>query len=77
MDSQGNLISVSVDSEGSLSAGAPRTLFQSHARSTVSSSDLSSYDVMPEGQRFLVDRYVKPSQTPPLRIILNAVGGRE
>jgi Tol biopolymer transport system component len=52
LDSQGNLVSVSVDSEGTLSAGTPKTLFQSHARSNVSSSDLFSYDVMPDGQRF-------------------------
>jgi len=75
LDSQGNLVSVAVDSEGTLSAGTPRILFQSHARSPVSSSDLFSYDVMPDGQRFLIDRYVKPPETPPLTIILNAVSG--
>jgi Tol biopolymer transport system component len=77
LDSQGNLVSVSVDSEGTLSAGTPRTLFQSHARSNVSSSDLFSYDVTPDGQRFLIDRYVKPSQTPPLNIILNSLSGTQ
>ncbi|HEY1730532.1 MAG TPA: protein kinase [Terriglobales bacterium] len=77
LDSQGNLVSVSVDSEGTLSAGTPKTLFQSHARSNVSSSDLFSYDVMPDGQRFLIDRYVKPPETPPLSIILNAVSDRQ
>ena len=77
LDSQGNLISVSVDSEGTLSAGTPKTLFQSHARSNVSSSDLFSYDVTPDGQRFLIDRYVKPPETPPLSIILNAVSGMQ
>jgi len=30
---------------------------------------------MPDGQRFLIDRYVKPPETPPLTIILNAVSG--
>ncbi len=72
IDSQGFLVSVPVDSEGNLSSGAPKQLFQSHARTSVSSSDLFSYDVTPDGQRFLIDQYVKPPQTPPLRIILNA-----
>jgi serine/threonine protein kinase/dipeptidyl aminopeptidase/acylaminoacyl peptidase len=77
LDTKGNLVSVSVNSEGSLSTGAPTVLFQPHARATVSSSDLFSYDVTPDGKRFLVDRYVKPAQTPPLNIILHAVAGRE
>ena len=72
IDFQGNLIAVPVHSEGTLSTDAPKELFQSHARSAVSSSDLFSYDVTPDGQRFLIDRYVKPASTQPLSIILNA-----
>jgi hypothetical protein len=64
-----------VNSEGSLSTGAPTPLFQTQARADVSSSDMFSYDVTPDGQRFLVDRYVKPAQTPPLSIILHAAAG--
>ncbi len=73
IDLQGNLVSVPVDNGDTLSTGTPKMLFQSHGRSTVSSSDLFTYDVTPDGQRFLVDRYVKPQETPPLNIILNAV----
>ena len=75
LDPKGNLVSVAVNSEGSLSTGAPTTLFQTRARAAVSSSDVFSYDVTPDGKRFLVDRYVKPAQTPPLSIILNATTG--
>ncbi len=77
LDPKGNLVSVAVNSEGSLSTGAPTPLFQTHARATVSSSDLFTYDVTPDGKRFLVDRYVKPAQTPPLNIILHATTGAD
>ncbi len=77
LDPKGNLVSVAVSSEGSLSTGAPTTLFQTHARSSVSSSDFFSYDVTPDGNRFLVDRYVRPAQTPPLDIVLHATAGAD
>lgn len=77
LDPKGYLVAAAVDSENSLSTGATTPLFQTHTRTAVSSSDVSSYDVTPDGQRFLVDRYVKPPETPPLNIILNSVGGSE
>ncbi len=77
IDFQGNVLAVPVNSEGSLSTGTPQPLFQSHARSAVSSSDLYSYDVTPDGQRFLIDRYRKPSSTQPLSIILNSTTGNQ
>jgi len=66
------LVSVEVSSEGSLSTGTPAPLFQTRARSPISSSDIFSYDVTPDGKRFLVDRYVKPTSVPSLSIILQA-----
>jgi dipeptidyl aminopeptidase/acylaminoacyl peptidase len=77
IDFQGNVVAVPVNSEGSLSTGTPKRLFQSHARSAVSSSDLFSYDVTPDGQRFLIDRYMKPATTPPLSIILNSTSANQ
>jgi Tol biopolymer transport system component len=77
LDPKGNLASVTVNSVGSLSTGAPTVLFQTHARASVSSSDLFTYDVTPDGKRFLVDRYVKPAQTPPLSVILHAITGAD
>lgn len=76
LDFKRNLVAVPVSSEGSLSTGTPTILFQSHARSSVSSSDLFSYDVTPDGKRFLIDRYIKPVTTPPLSIILNSTNAR-
>jgi dipeptidyl aminopeptidase/acylaminoacyl peptidase len=74
LDTKGNMVAVAVNSEGTLSTGVPTPLFQTHTRASVSSSDFFSYDVTPDGQRFLIDRYVKPGETPPLSIILNALG---
>jgi hypothetical protein len=50
-------------------------LFQSQFRAQVSSTDLFTYDVTKDGQRFLVNRYAKPQQVVPLRIVLNAIAG--
>ncbi len=63
---------VPVSTEGTFSPGNPVTLFQSQLRAPVSSTDLFSYDVTKDGQRFLVNRYIKPEQVAPLRIVLNA-----
>ncbi len=66
------LTAVPVSTEGTFSTGNPIPLFQSQIRTIVSSTDLFSYDVSKDGQRFLVNRYTKPAQVPPLGIILNA-----
>lgn len=63
---------VPVSSEGSFSTGNPTPLFRTQLRAQVSSTDLFSYDVTKDGQRFLVNRYAKPAQVAPLHIVLNA-----
>jgi eukaryotic-like serine/threonine-protein kinase len=67
------LTAVSVnDDGGTLSTGTPQTLFQLNGRAPVSSTDLLTYDVTKDGQRFLVNRYLKPASVPPLNIVFNA-----
>jgi Tol biopolymer transport system component len=66
------LMAVPVTAEGGLSTGSPVPLFQIRGRSIVSSTDLFSYDVTADGQRFLVNQYVRPTQILPLNIVLNA-----
>jgi Tol biopolymer transport system component/predicted Ser/Thr protein kinase len=63
---------VSVNTEGSFSTGNPTPLFRSQLRAQVSSTDLYTYDVTKDGQRFLVNRYAKPQQVPPLHVVFNA-----
>jgi hypothetical protein len=69
------LTAVPVSSEGNFAAGNPTPLFRTQFRAQVSSTDLFSYDVTKDGQRFLVNRYAKPAQVAPLHVVLNATAG--
>jgi serine/threonine protein kinase/Tol biopolymer transport system component len=66
------LTAVPVNTAETFSSGNPAPLFRTQFRANVSSTDLYSYDVTKDGQRFLVNRYAKPPQVAPLHIILNA-----
>ncbi len=70
--STGMLNSVSVSAGATFSSGTPTPLFQIRGRAPISSTDVFTYDVAKDGKRFLVNRYVKPEQIPPLNIVLNA-----
>jgi dipeptidyl aminopeptidase/acylaminoacyl peptidase len=67
----GVLTAVPVSAESTFVTGTPSPLFQVHGRAPISSTDLFTYDVAKDGQRFLVNRYVKPDHVPPLTILLN------
>ena len=69
---QSTFTAAPVSTEGTFSAGNPSPLFQSQLRSQVSSTDLFTYDVTKDGQRFLINRYVKPQPVAPLHVVLNA-----
>ena len=66
------LTAVPVNGDGAFSTGKPTPLFQSQLRAQVSSTDVFTYDVTKDGQRFLVNRYSKPQQVVPLHVVLNA-----
>jgi Tol biopolymer transport system component len=65
------LMAVPITLGESVNVGVPQTLFTTQFREHISVSDLNSYDVSKDGQRFLVNLYVKPKQIPPMEIILN------
>jgi Tol biopolymer transport system component len=67
-------VPVSAGAEG-ISTGAATPLFRIRGRAPISSTDLFSYDVAPDGKRFLVNRYVRPEHPAPLTIVLNATAG--
>ena len=71
----GLLMAVPVSAESTFVTGTPATLFQVHGRAPISSTDIFTYDVAKDGQRFLVNRYVKPDHVPPLTILLNVPSG--
>ncbi len=66
------LTAVPISTAGTFASGNPTPLFHTQLRAAVSSTDQFSYDVTKDGQRFLVNRYAKPTQVAPLHIILNA-----
>ena len=68
----GMLTAVPVNADATFVTGKPTQLFQVDGRAPISSTDVFTYDVAKDGQRFLVNRYVKPEHVAPLSIILNA-----
>jgi Tol biopolymer transport system component len=66
----GTLMAVPVNGENGFATGTPVRLFEIHGRAPISATDLFSYDVSKDGQRFIVNRYVKPEHVPPLIILL-------
>jgi hypothetical protein len=66
------LTAVEVNAGETFSAGTPAKLFTFQARAGISSTDLFTYDAVRDGQRFIVNRYVKPPAIAPLTVILNA-----
>ncbi len=69
----GMLMAVPVDAGATFASGTPEPLFQVRGRAPISSTDLFTYDVTKDGQRFLVNQYVKPEDVAPLTIIQNAL----
>ena len=64
-------MAVAVTTEDSFKAGSPVALFQPHRRQPVSSQDVFSYDVTPDGQRFLIATKVDVGNPAPLSVLLN------
>jgi Tol biopolymer transport system component len=73
----GMLMATTVAYENGFSSGTPTPLFQLRGRAPVSSTDLYTYDVTSDGQRFLVNRFIKGDHPVPLTIVLNAMAGEK
>ena len=71
----GMLMAAPVSTQGGFSSGTPVPLFPLRGRTYISSTDLYTYDVTRDGQRFLVNRFVKADHPVPLTIVLNATAG--
>ncbi len=67
----GKLMAVEVKAGQTFEAGAATPLFQTRRRVPVSSTDLFSYDVSADGQRFLVNTDVGELTSSPLTVVLN------
>ena len=71
----GRLMVVEVKAGATFEAGAATPLVQIRRREPVSSTDVSSYDVSADGQRFLVNTDVGETTSPPLTVALNWTAG--
>ena len=69
--SNGMLMAVPVNSDAGFTTATPMPMFQIQGRAPISSTDVFTYDVAKDGQRFLVNHYVSPEHIPPLTILLN------
>ena len=67
----GRLMAVEVKTGTGFEAGFPSGLFVTHTRQPISAMDFFSYDVTPDGQKFLVNTKVDTSNSAPLSVILN------
>ena len=63
------LMAVTIDAKDTFSSGTPAELFQVRPRAPISSTDIFTYDVTKDGQKFLVNQYVKPERIDPLTIV--------
>ena len=77
LDATGMLMAVPVGSGPTFSTGTAQPLFRVRSRAPISNTDVFSYDVLKDGSRFIVNRYLKPSSVPPLDILLNATAAAE
>jgi Tol biopolymer transport system component len=68
----GMMMAVPVITSGTFATGSPVPLFQTYRRVPLASTDLFTYDASKNGQRFLVNRHVKPKHITPLTIVLHA-----
>ncbi len=73
----GTLMAVSVNGETTFATGTPTPLFQVHGRAPISSTDIFTYDVTKDGNRFLVNRYLKPEHIPPLTVLLRVASSNQ
>ena len=67
----GRLMAAEVKTGTGFEAGFPSGLFVTHTRQPISAMDFFSYDVTPDGQKFLVNTKVDTSNSAPLSVILN------
>ena len=71
----GALMVVDVKQGLTFDADAPKPLFQTRLRQHIGALDLFSYDVSPDGQRFLLNTDVDEVASSPLTVVLNWTAG--
>lgn len=67
----GKLMAAEVKTGAAFEASFPTGLFVTHTRQPISAMDFFSYDVTPDGQKFLVNSKLDTPNSAPLSVILN------
>jgi Tol biopolymer transport system component len=65
------IVAVRVKEGANFDPGAPAALFQANPREPMATSEQVVYDVTQDGQRFLINTYVKNGEIQPMSIVLN------
>jgi serine/threonine protein kinase len=68
---EGKVMAVNVKLGAAVESGTPLALFQPHLHQSISAMDVVSYDVAPDGQRFLISVKEDTPTAAPLSFILN------
>jgi hypothetical protein len=63
-------MAVPVKTGSHFDAGSPTALFQANPREMFATSELFSYDVSNDGQKFLINTQLK-TETTPMSVVLN------
>lgn len=71
LSGDGKLMAMSVKEGANFDAGAPEALFQANAREPLATSEQVVYDVSKDGQKFLINTYVKNTDTKPMTVVLH------
>jgi serine/threonine protein kinase len=71
LDGQLQSVSMRFDSNGTIQAGSPVRLFQTHVGAVVQGGSSQAYVVSRDGQRFLVNTVAEVASSSPITMILN------
>jgi eukaryotic-like serine/threonine-protein kinase len=71
LSADGKIVAVPVKEGANFNSGAPVALFQANPRQPVATSEHVVYDVTQDGQRFLINTYVKNGVIQPMTVVLN------
>ncbi len=77
LGSDGKMMAVPLTIEGHFTSGAPVPLFQASGREQIAGSELVTYDVTKDGQRFLINTQLESAETRPMMLVLNWRGAVE
>jgi eukaryotic-like serine/threonine-protein kinase len=70
LSTDGKVMAVPVKTGSNFDAGTPTALFQANPREMFATSELFSYDVSNDGQKFLINTQLKTEMTP-MSVVLN------